>query len=113
MAQPHAHSHSPQSQPMMQPSTDPLLQAALDARFHAIPLKLVSAPGSKSTKVVPADPDSKYDFSELNSLSHQLVTMLPADELPPPINPQTVMQNPRSLAVVKAKDEGNVCHWLI
>ncbi|KAF8523001.1 hypothetical protein JB92DRAFT_2653329, partial [Gautieria morchelliformis] len=35
-------------------------------------------------------------------------TMLPASEpVPAPINPQTVMQNPRSLAVVKAKDEGN------
>jgi len=99
---------------MMQPSTDPLLQAALDARFHPIPLKLVPPPDSKSsTKVAHADPDSKVDFSVINLLSHQLATMLPANELvPPPINPQTVMQNPRSLAVIKAKDEGNVCNTL-
>ena len=114
MTQPHAHSHGPQpQQPMMQPTPDPLLQAALDARFHAVPLKLVSAPGSKSIKVVPADPGSKLDFSYLNSLSLQLAAMLPENELvPPQINPQTVMQNPRSFAVAKAKDEGNVCQLL-
>ena len=112
MAQPHAHSHGPQPQPM-QPPPDPLLQAALDARFQAIPLKLVPIPGSKNIKVAPADPGSKFDFSDLNSLSHQLVTMLPANEIPPQINPQTMMQNPRSLAVAKAKDEGNVRPLLI
>jgi len=94
---------------MMQPTPDPLLQAALDARFHSIPLKLVPPADSKSsTQVARADPDSKVDFSVLNLLGHQLATMLPASEpVPPPINPATVMQNPRSQAVVKAKDEGN------
>lgn len=114
MAQPHAHSHGPQpqSQPMMQPSPDPLVQAALDARFRQVPLKLVPPADRKSTaQVAPADPDSKLDFSALNLLSHQIATMLPANEpVPSRIDPQTVMQNPRSVAVVKAKDEGNVCH---
>ncbi|KAF8586372.1 hypothetical protein K439DRAFT_1341050 [Ramaria rubella] len=94
----------------MQPAPDPLLQAVLDARFHSVPLKLVPPPaGSKSSaEVAPLKSDSKVDFSVLNTLSHQLATMLPASEpVPPPINPQTVMQNPRSVAVVKAKDEGN------
>lgn len=98
----------------MQPSPDPLLQASLDARFHSIPLKLVPPRDSKSSaQVVHADPNSKVDFSVINLLSHQLATMLPAGEpVPPLINPQTVMQNPRSLAVIKAKDEGNVCHTI-
>lgn len=97
---------------MMQPSPDPLVQAALDARFRQVPLKLVPPADRKSTAhVAPADPDSKLDFSALNLLSHQIATMLPANEpVPTRIDPQTVMQNPRSIAVVKAKDEGNVCH---
>jgi hypothetical protein len=111
MAQPHAHSHGPQPQPIIQQSPDPLLQATLDARFCPVPLKLVSPTENKGvTQVATVDSDSKVDLSDLNSLSHQLATMLPASEpIPPQINPQTVMQNPRSLAVVKAKDEGNVC----
>lgn len=97
---------------MIQPSPDPLLQAALDARVQPVPLKLVPPTDSKATvQVALIHPDSKFDFSDLNVLSHQLATMLPGTEpVPPQINPQTVMQNPRSLAVVKAKDEGNVGH---
>ncbi|HEV7736395.1 MAG TPA: hypothetical protein VGO47_03350, partial [Chlamydiales bacterium] len=53
---------------------------------------------------------STWNFDSLNKLAFQMATIFPqAGVVPPPINPQTVLQNPRSHAIVKAKDEGNVC----
>ncbi|KAF8518960.1 hypothetical protein BU17DRAFT_48090 [Hysterangium stoloniferum] len=106
----HTHTHGPQPQQTMNPpAPDPLLVAALDARFREVPLKLVpSADGKAPVQIAPATGNLTDDFSVLNALLSQMATVLPSNHVvPPPIDPATVMQNPRSAAVVKAKDEGN------
>ena len=117
----HNHSHGPPQQTPQQmpipPPPDPVLQAALDARIQSVQLKLV--PPADPTKgvfqVESKDPKFQYDWEAFNSLALQLATALPPphESIPPPINPATVLQNPRSHAVVKAKDEGNVRIYLL
>jgi len=105
---PNAHSHGPQPQQVaLPPAPDPLIQAALDARVQTVPLRL-EADEKGLVRVVSTDASSKWDFDSLNHLAYQMAAEFPqAGAIPLPINPQTVLQNPRSHAVVKAKDEGN------
>ncbi|KIJ46250.1 hypothetical protein M422DRAFT_250296 [Sphaerobolus stellatus SS14] len=64
--------------------------------------------GRTNPTLVAGDPNTQNDFSVLNSLAHQLNTMLlrcmKAFHLQLTLR---LMQNPRSVTITKAKDEGN------
>ncbi|KDQ18966.1 hypothetical protein BOTBODRAFT_82750, partial [Botryobasidium botryosum FD-172 SS1] len=99
------HSPGPQQQPQPpQAIIDPALQAAMDAQYHPVPLKVADA-----TRVVCSAHDLEVcaecavDFAQLNLIAKMLQSA-PELAVPPPPN---VMHPGRSQAVHKAKEEGN------
>jgi translocation protein SEC72 len=92
---------------MMAPPPDPIIQAVIDADFHAVNIKF----GPPDNTVVLSadtnqDKDAKndLDFTGLNRLTKILVTN-PNIRCPPPPN---VVSQKLSGAINNTKEEGNV-----
>ena len=101
------HTHGPPPGPPMPTPADPLVQAALDEQFRPVPLALSST--SNATAVcsqhsLEVCTDCGVDFAELN-LFAKMIAATNEIAIPPP---PSVVNQPRSLAVQKAKEEGNV-----
>jgi len=108
----HSHSHSPgppQGQPQPQQVAapappDPALQAAIDAQYKPVPLKVADA--SRVTCVsheLEVCAECGVDFTSLNLIA-KMLQAAPELAVPPPPN---IMHPGRSQAVHKAKEEGN------
>jgi len=113
------HTHGPPSSPLpttpslpqQRPVPDPILQAAIEADFKPVPLKLADAEKPLSTAVCAAHssescPICGLDFIALNALA-KMFSLAPSDAILPPPN---VVQTGRAQAVAKAKDEGNALY---
>ncbi|GJJ11099.1 hypothetical protein Clacol_005330 [Clathrus columnatus] len=104
-----------QQQQMAAMVPDPDAIAALDARFREVPLKLVVSEEKKGQVLVEnISSDDSVNFEKLNILAQQIKEACPNNgDVPPPVPPpQMVQKNIRSLAVIKAKEEGNKLYGL-
>ncbi|KAG8945603.1 hypothetical protein FRC04_000650 [Tulasnella sp. 424] len=111
------HTHGPPQQAMMPPppQMDPLIQAALDEQFQAVPL---AVQGDARDQAVCAKhslevcSDCGLNFAELNVFT-KLIAQSNEIAIPPPPN---VVHPNRSQAVQKTKEEGNTAYkqknWL-
>src|SRR5258708_704181 len=113
-AHPHAHPHphpSPQSQAqqMQVNPPDPAVQAAIDAQFRPVKLKLGVDDGKSIAVCAPHGrevcEDCKLDFFAMNQTARVLQSLPSEMRVPPPPN---IVHPQRTPLVQKAKEEGNV-----
>lgn len=101
-----------QQMAMANMTPDPDIIATLDSRFQQVSIKLVVSEEKKGQVLVEgaSEGDTSFDFSKLNLLAQQIKEACPNNgDVPPPVPPPQMLQkNIRSVAVFKAKDEGNV-----
>ncbi|KIM24056.1 hypothetical protein M408DRAFT_35507, partial [Serendipita vermifera MAFF 305830] len=115
----HTHGPAPPQQMQQQqgmpqqvrPAPDPILQAAIEADFKPVGLKLADAEKPLSTAVCSAHSLENcstcgLDFTALNALA-KMFSLAPSDAILPPPN---VVQPGRAQAVAKTKDEGNALY---